>query len=73
MELKSHPDDVITRIDELRRLLHQANYEYYILDAPTLPDGIYDQLYRQLQQLELTNPALISPDSPTQRPPWRWS
>ncbi len=67
MELKSHPDDVITRINELRRLLHQANYEYYILDAPTLPDGIYDQLYRQLQQLELKHPALISPDSPTQR------
>ncbi|HIK42076.1 MAG TPA: NAD-dependent DNA ligase LigA, partial [Thermoleptolyngbya sp. M55_K2018_002] len=55
------------RAAELRNLLNQASYEYYVLDAPTLPDAVYDQLYRELQDLEAADPTLISPDSPTQR------
>ena len=55
------------RAAELRSLLNQASYEYYVLDAPQLPDAVYDQLYRELQDLEAADPTLISPDSPTQR------
>lgn len=55
------------RAEELRKLLQRASYEYYVLDAPTMPDAVYDQLYRELQTLEATYPQLITPDSPTQR------
>ncbi|SRR5579883_163845 len=59
--------DVVQRVQDLRKLLWQANYEYYVLDAPTMPDAVYDQLYRELQNLEARHPELITPDSPTQR------
>jgi DNA ligase (NAD+) len=55
------------RIDELRRILEQHNYEYHVLDAPTVPDIEYDRLMRELEALEAANPDLLSPDSPTQR------
>lgn len=55
------------RIIELRELIAQYDYEYYVLDAPTVPDGEYDKDYRELQSLEHQHPALITPDSPTQR------
>lgn len=55
------------RIEKLRRELDDANYKYYVLDAPTLSDAQYDALMRELQKLEAENPALITPDSPTQR------
>lgn len=55
------------RIQELRQLLQRASYEYYVLDAPTMPDSVYDQLYRELQELEAQFPELVTPDSPTQR------
>lgn len=55
------------RVEELRKLLQKASYEYYVLDAPTMEDSIYDQLYRELQDLEQEYPELITPDSPTQR------
>ena len=55
------------RIEELRRLLQKASYEYYVLDAPTMADSVYDQLYRELQDLEQQYPQLITTDSPTQR------
>ncbi len=55
------------RIEELQKLLIQASYAYYVLDAPTLEDAIYDKLYRELQDLETQYPELITPDSPTQR------
>ena len=61
------PIAVQRRIAELRKLLQQASYEYYVLDAPTLEDAVYDQLYRELQTLEQQYPELITPDSPTQR------
>ncbi|NLG62442.1 MAG: NAD-dependent DNA ligase LigA, partial [Candidatus Cloacimonetes bacterium] len=58
---------VVQRIDELRRILVDANYEYYVLDSPTLSDAEYDRLLRELKQLEEQYPELITPDSPTQR------
>ncbi|WP_333608728.1 NAD-dependent DNA ligase LigA [Arsukibacterium sp.] len=55
------------QIEQLRHTLEQYSYQYYVLDAPTVPDAEYDRLYQQLQQLEQQHPHLISPDSPTQR------
>lgn len=59
--------EAIQRARELRALLDDANYRYYVLDAPTLPDSEYDRLLRELQDLEGRFPELITPDSPTQR------
>jgi DNA ligase (NAD+) len=55
------------RVQELKRLLQKASYEYYVLDAPTMEDAVYDRLYRELQTIESQYPDLITPDSPTQR------
>ncbi len=55
------------RVAELREQLEQANYDYYILDRPTLDDLAYDALLRELQELEAKHPELVTPDSPTQR------
>ncbi|WP_432263178.1 NAD-dependent DNA ligase LigA [Cupriavidus sp. TMH.W2] len=56
-----------TQIAELRQQVAHHAYRYYALDDPEIPDKAYDQLFRQLQSLELANPHLITPDSPTQR------
>jgi DNA ligase (NAD+) len=58
---------VETRLTTLRRQLQEASYAYYVLDAPIMPDEVYDRLYRELQDLEDAHPTLITPDSPTQR------
>ena len=55
------------RILELRKLLKQYSYEYYTLDKPTILDSEYDQLFRELEQLEAKHPELDDPDSPTKR------
>ncbi|AFY55735.1 DNA ligase, NAD-dependent [Rivularia sp. PCC 7116] len=55
------------RVEELRKLLIEASYAYYVLDAPIMEDAIYDKLYRELQDLETKFPELITQDSPTQR------
>jgi DNA ligase (NAD+) len=55
------------RAQELRRLLQRAAHAYYVLDAPEMEDPVYDRLYRELLELEAAHPALITPDSPTQR------
>ncbi|MHC5611520.1 MAG: DNA ligase LigA-related protein, partial [Nostoc sp.] len=57
----------VKRTEELRQLLQQASYAYYVLDAPIMEDAVYDQLYRELQQLEIQYPELTTFDSPTQR------
>ncbi|MBW4578533.1 MAG: NAD-dependent DNA ligase LigA [Tildeniella nuda ZEHNDER 1965/U140] len=59
--------EVEQRVKELRKLLSQASYDYYVLDAPTIEDAVYDQLYRELVDLETHYSTLITPDSPTQR------
>ncbi|WP_446379952.1 NAD-dependent DNA ligase LigA [Coleofasciculus sp. E2-BRE-01] len=55
------------RVQELRNLLQQASYAYYVRDNPIMEDAVYDQLYRELQDLETQYPELVTPDSPTQR------
>ena len=55
------------RIQELSALLTEANYRYYVLDDPTMPDFEYDRQLRELEELEKANPELILPDSPAQR------
>lgn len=64
---QSMSSDVSQRAQELRKLLQQASYEYYVLDAPTMEDAVYDQLYRELQTIEEQHSELATPDSPTQR------
>ncbi len=59
--------EVKQRVQELRQLLQQASYAYYVLDSPMMEDAVYDQLYRELQDLETQYPELVTPDSPTQR------
>ena len=55
------------RARELRALIDEANYRYYVLDDPALPDVEYDRLLRELQDLEAAHPELVTPDSPTRR------
>ena len=52
---------------QLSQLLHRYAHSYYTLDAPEVPDAEYDRLFRELQALELKNPSLQTPHSPTQR------
>lgn len=51
----------------LKERLNQYSYEYYVLDAPSIPDAQYDRLFRELQAIETEHPELITEDSPTQR------
>lgn len=55
------------RIEQLRRELNEHNYNYYVLDNPTITDFEYDRMLRELENLEADHPELITPDSPTQR------
>ncbi|HUG94560.1 MAG TPA: NAD-dependent DNA ligase LigA [Pleomorphomonadaceae bacterium] len=55
------------RAAELRASIDDANYRYYVLDAPTIEDAEYDRLLRELEELENAYPELRTPDSPTQR------
>lgn len=55
------------RIEALTEALTQANYRYYVLDDPTMPDFEYDQLLRELEDLEKAHPELAREDSPTRR------
>lgn len=55
------------QLAQLRAQIQQYDYQYYVLDAPSVPDSEYDRLFEQLKQLEQQYPELISPDSPTQR------
>lgn len=58
---------VCSRVAQLHRNLHRWAHEYYVLDAPTVPDVEYDRLFQELQALEVQYPALQTLDSPTQR------
>ena len=55
------------RCQQLRHLIAQYDHEYYVLDAPSVPDSEYDRVYHELQDIERQHPDLITPDSPTQR------
>jgi DNA ligase (NAD+) len=55
------------RIEELRGIINHHNYRYYVLDSPEISDAEYDEMMRELRQLEAEHPELVTPDSPTQR------
>lgn len=59
--------EIEARASELAALLERYNHEYYVQDAPTVPDAEYDRLFRELQQLEADCPALAGDSSPTRR------
>ncbi|GAC1513752.1 MAG: NAD-dependent DNA ligase LigA [Chloroflexota bacterium] len=59
--------DAATRIEQLRHEIEQHSYNYYVLDAPTISDGEWDMLMRELRDLEERFPELRSEDSPTVR------
>ncbi|KGE03419.1 NAD-dependent DNA ligase LigA [Pseudohaliea rubra] len=55
------------RAAELRETLERWNYQYHVLDQPSVPDAEYDRALRELQMLEAQHPSLLRPDSPTRR------
>ncbi len=59
--------DIQKRISILREQLNSYSHQYYILDAPSVPDAEYDRLYRELETLEKEYPETITADSPTQK------
>lgn len=60
------PADAVERVNELRATLQRARDQYYLEDAPELPDAVYDSLNRELADLENQYPSLKTVDSPTQ-------
>jgi len=64
LDPKASPAEQVAALTEL---LRRHEYEYYVLDAPTISDQEYDTLMNQLKALEAAHPELLSPDSPTQR------
>jgi DNA ligase (NAD+) len=65
--MKLSPEEARRRIEELREEIEQHNYNYFVLNQPTISDAEYDKLLRELQQLEEQFPQFKSPTSPTQR------
>jgi len=55
------------RMQTLHGLLHAYAHQYYVLDAPQVPDAEYDRLFQELQALEAAHPEWVTPDSPTRR------
>lgn len=58
---------ISAQLQALRAKINEYNYEYYVLDAPTVPDAHYDRLFSELTALEQAHPELITRDSPTQK------
>jgi len=65
--MKLSPEEARRRIEELREEIEQHNYNYFVLNQPTISDAEYDKLLRELQKLEEQFPQFKSPTSPTQR------
>ncbi len=57
----------LDRLNELKKLLNEFNYQYYVLDNPTVSDQEYDRYMQELIQIETKHPEMITSDSPTQR------
>ena len=55
------------QVSDLRSRLDQWNYEYYVLDQPSVTDAEYDDALNELRAIEREHPDLVTPDSPTQR------
>lgn len=60
-------EEIIKKVQELRKEIRHHSYLYYVKDAPEITDYEFDHLYRQLVDLEKEYPELVTPDSPTQR------
>lgn len=60
-------NEAIQRVEELRRIIEQHNYLYYVKDDPQISDHDWDRLMQELIRLEGDFPELLTPDSPTQR------
>ena len=60
-------DDARAQVERLRDLIRHHDHLYYVLDSPEMSDGEYDGLLRELRRLEELHPALVTPESPTQR------
>src|SRR4030065_1507881 len=60
-------DKVKQRIAKLRKTINHHNRRYYVLDSPEISDAEYDELMKELRQLETEHPELVTSDSPTQR------
>ena len=60
-------ESVVKQIDALKQQLEEYNYQYYVLDNPSVPDAEYDRVMRELMALEQANPELLTPDSPSQK------
>ncbi|WP_026096670.1 NAD-dependent DNA ligase LigA, partial [Ideonella sp. B508-1] len=67
MNETSVPPEAAAEAAQLRATLHHHAHQYYVLDAPELPDAEYDRLFQRLQALEAQYPSLLTADSPTQR------
>ncbi len=61
------PKKIVERVNSLHELLEEYNYQYYVLDDPTVPDAEYDRLFRELQAFEKEFPELVTENSPSQR------
>ncbi|HLP50422.1 MAG TPA: NAD-dependent DNA ligase LigA [Chitinophagales bacterium] len=61
------PFSVAEQIEALRKVINYHDWRYYVVSEPVVTDYDYDQLFKQLKELETQNPALITSDSPTQR------
>lgn len=59
--------NIIDRVNELRTTLEKYNYEYYVMDNPSVEDYTYDMMMQELKALEEKYPELAAPNSPTQR------
>ncbi|HRG90691.1 MAG TPA: NAD-dependent DNA ligase LigA, partial [Chitinophagales bacterium] len=55
------------KIEALRRIINYHDWRYYVVSEPVVTDYDYDKLFKQLRELEAQHPALVTPDSPTQR------
>lgn len=67
MEQARTQEALLKRLEELRQLLNEFSYQYYVLDKPTVTDSEYDHLYHELETIEGQYPEWITPQSPTQR------
>jgi DNA ligase (NAD+) len=65
--MSTSPPDLVARLHELRQSIRHHEEQYYIHNDPEISDEEFDRLLHELERIEAENPALITPDSPTQR------
>ena len=65
--MKANKENIKNKIQELIEMISAFDYQYYVLDNPSISDFEYDKIFRSLVDLENENPELIRPDSPSQR------